>query len=422
MKKLFFTLLILSLPLMISAQNLNGSISSTFYTFERFDTAKTSDSFLRTYETLALNFNYQTISVRTRMNYESNIGNALASDPRLRFYDLYFEARNVVDMFTLKLGRQPLFTPVAGGLFDGVNLKFKYDNVSLTGYYGGNVPAYQKLEVTNDFKNDYVIGGKFEIFFLEHFNFALGYINKNFKPVDYNALRLDANLDPVTIMIQQNSNQYKFLSADASYFLPGIANIDTRYEYDMNFQTTSKFEFDGRVQATDKLGVDVYYNFREPKIRYNSIFSVFNFGNSQEIEGGVDYKFCPDLTVFGKFGNVKYEDDNSQRLNVGVNTKYGSVSFRKTFGYSGELNGVSLYTAHSFADGFVTPSFGISFTNYKLDKDSDVNNITSVLAGVNLRPWRNLSFDLQGQYFNNKIYKNDYRILFKVNHWFNTNF
>ena len=422
MKKLFFTLLILSLPFMISAQNLNGSISSTFYTFERFDTAKTSDSFLRTYETLALNFNYQTISVRTRMNYESNIGNALASDPRLRFYDLYFEARNIVDMFTLKLGRQPLFTPVAGGLFDGVNLKFKYDNVSLTGYYGGNVPAYQKLEVTNDFKNDYVIGGKFEIFFLEHFNFALGYINKNFKPVDYNALRLDANLDPVTIMIQQNSNQYKFLSADASYFLPGVANIDTRYEYDMNFQTTSKFEFDGRVQATDKLGVDVYYNFREPKIRYNSIFSVFNFGNSQEIEGGVDYKFCSDFTVFGKFGNVKYEDDNSQRLNVGVNTKYGSVSFRKTFGYSGELNGVSLYTAHSFADGFVTPSFGISFTNYKLDKNSDLNNITSVLAGVNLRPWRNLSFDLQGQYFNNKIYKNDYRILFKVNHWFNTNF
>ncbi|MEW5843818.1 MAG: hypothetical protein AB1775_11200 [Bacteroidota bacterium] len=422
MKKLFFTLLILSLPLMISAQNLNGSISSTFYTFERFDTAKTSDSFLRTYETLALNFNYQTISVRTRMNYESNIGNALASDPRLRFYDLYFEARNIVDMFTLKLGRQPLFTPVAGGLFDGVNLKFKYDNVSLTGYYGGNVPAYQKLEVTNDFKNDYVIGGKFEIFFLEHFNFALGYINKNFKPVDYNALRLDANLDPVTILIQQNSNQYKFLSADASYFLPGVANIDTRYEYDMNFQTTSKFELDGRVQATDKLGVDIYYNFREPKIRYNSIFSVFNFGNSQEIEGGVDYKFCSDLTVFGKFGNVKYEDDNSQRLNVGVYTKYGSVSFRKTFGYSGELNGVSLYTAHSFADGFVTPSFGISFINYKLDKNSDVNNITSVLAGVNLRPWRNLSFDLQGQYFNNKIYKNDYRILFKVNHWFNTNF
>lgn len=421
MKKFLVTLMIFGLPFMISAQNLNGSISSTFYTFERFDTAKTSDSFLRTYEALALNFNYEKISVRTRVNYESNIGNALTADPRLRFYNLYLEARNIVDMFTLKLGRQPLFTPVAGGLFDGINLKFKYDNVSLTGYYGGNVPAYQKLEVTNDFKNDYVIGGKFEIFFLEHFNFGLGYINKNFKPFDYNALRLDANLDPVTILIQQNSNQYKFLSADASYFLSGVVNLDTRYEYDVNIQATSRFELEGRVQATDKLGVDVYYNFREPKIRYNSIFSVFNFGNSQEIEGGVDYKISSDFAVFGKFGNVKYQDDNSQRLNVGVNTKYGSFSYRKTFGYSGELDGISFYTAHSFADGFVTPSAGISFTSYKLDKDSDKNNITSVLAGVNLRPWRDLSFDIQGQYFNNKIYKNDYRILFKVNHWFNTN-
>ena len=407
---------------MISAQNLNGGISSTFYTFERFDTSKTSDTFLRTFETLYLNFNYQKVSVRTRVNYETNIGKALNNDPRLRFYDLYFEARDIVDLFTLKLGRQPLFTPVAGGLYDGVNLKFKYNNVALTGYYGGNVPPYQKLEVTNDFKNDYVIGGKFEIFFLEHFNFALGYINKNFKPVDYNALRLNADLDPVTILIQQNSNQYKFLSADASYFLPGVVTVDTRYEYDMNFQTTSKFELDGRVQATDKFGIDLYYNFREPKIRYNSIFSVFNFGNSQEIEGGVDYKVSSDLTVFGKFANVKYEDDNSKRLNIGVNTKYGSFSYRKSFGYSGELDGVSFYSAHSFADGLVTPSVGISFTNYKLDANSDRNSIASILAGVNLRPWRNLSFDLQGQYFNNKIYKNDYRILFKVNHWFNTNF
>ncbi len=422
MKKIFFSLLLLSLPLMISAQNLNGSISSSFYTFERFDTSKTSDTFIRNYETVALNFNYQKFSLRTRANFESNIGKTLDSDPRLRFYNLYFEARDIVDLFTLKLGRQPLYTPVAGGLYDGANLKFKYENVSLTGYYGGNVPAYQKLEVTNDWKNDYVIGGKFEVFFLDHFNFNMGYINKNFKPVDYNALRLDANLDPVTILIMEKSNQYKLLSGGLSYYLPGLLDVNTNYEYDLNFDATTKFEVSSRIEATDKLGVDLYYNYREPKIAYNSIFSVFNFGNTQEFEGGVDYKLSKEFSLFGKFGTVKYEDDNSSRINLGVNTKFGSFSYRRTFGYSGELDGISFYTARSFADGFVTPSVGISFTNYKLSKDDPVNNITSVLAGVNLRPWSNLSFDLQGQYFNNKIYQNDYRIFFRINHWFNTNF
>jgi hypothetical protein len=422
MKKKIFVLLILSLPLMISAQNLNGSFSSTFYTFERFDTTNASDTFIRNYETLALNFNYQKFSLRTRVNFETNLGKTLENDPRLRFYNLYLEARDLFDLVTIKFGRQPLFTSVAGGLYDGVSLKFKYENVSLTGYYGGNVTAYQKLEMTDDLKNDFVVGGKFEVFFLDHFNFNLGYINKNFKPVDYTALRLDANLDPVTILIMEKSNQYSFLSSGLSYNLPGLLDINTRYEFDVNLDATSKLELDGRVQATDQLGVSLYYNYREPKIRYNSIFSVFNFGSTKEFEGGVDYKISKDISVFGKFGNVTYQDDNSQRINIGVNTKYGSVSYRNNFGYAGEMNSLSFYTAHSFADGFVTPSAGISLTSYKLSKDAELNNLTSIMGGVNVRPWRNLSFDLQGQFFNNKIYKDDFRILFKVNHWFNTNF
>jgi hypothetical protein len=322
----------------------------------------------------------------------------------------------------LKLGRQPLFTPVTGGLFDGLNLKFKYANASLSGFYGGNVPAYQKLKMTDDFNNDYVLGGKFEVNFLDHFNFGLSYIDKNFKPLDFTALRLDANLNLIQILIEQKSNQFKFLTAEASYFLNEKVNIDTRYEYDMNFKTTSKFEVNSRVQATDELGIDAYYNYREPKIRYNSIFSVFNYGNSQEIEGGIDYKLGKDVTIFGKYGSVIYDDDSSQRLNIGATTTYGSFSYRKTFGYAGELDAISFYTAHTFANGFITPSAGIAFTNYKLSKDSEVNTITSLLGGFNLRPWIYLSFDLQGQYFNNKIYKNDFRILFKVNYWFNTNF
>jgi hypothetical protein len=421
MKKKFF-LIFLFLPLIISAQNISGRISSSFYTFERFDTSNASDTFIRNYESLALNFNYRDVSVRTRMNFETNLGKSLDNDARLRLYNFYFEARNIYDMFTFKLGRQPLLASVAGGLYDGVNLKFKYLNATISGFYGGNVPAYQKIKLTDDLKNDYVIGGNFDIYFLEHFTFGLSYINKNFKPTDYQALRLDANNNPITILIQQNSNQYKYLAARASYVLDGVINLDTHYEYDLNFATNSKFELNGRVTATDNLGIDLYYNWREPKIGYNSIFSVFNYGNTQEIEGGADYKISDDITVLGKYAYVKYQDDNSQRVTIGFNTKYGSVSYRKTLGYAGELDGISIYAAHSFADGFITPSLGVAFTNYKISQDAEVNNITSFLGGVNLKPWSYLSFDLQGQYFNNKIYKDDFRILFNVNYWFNTNF
>lgn len=422
MKKIFFAILYVGMPLMIFSQNLNGRFTSSFYTFERYNSTSNSETFIRTYQALNANFNYDKISLRTRFNYESNIGNALDNDPRMRFYNLYFEARDLLNAVTIKLGRQPLFTPVAGGLFDGVNIKIKYSGFALTGFYGGNVPAYQKLELTDDFSNDFVLGGRLESNAIENLQLGISYIDKNFKPVDYYANRLDENLDPVTVLIQSKSNQYKYLSGDAWYNYNSIVDLNARYEYDLNFNETSKLEFDGRVKATDDLGINVYYNFREPKIRYNSIFSVFNYGSSQEIEGGFDFRVKGLYTLFVKAGDVTFDKEHSTRITVGANTDLGSFSYRKNLGDAGELDAISLYSAKSFANGFITPSIGITYTNYKLSKDDAPNTITAFLAGVNLRPWRTFSFDLQGQYFDNKIYKNDLRLLVKVNYLFNTNF
>lgn len=421
MKKFLLISSFFLLPLIISAQNINGRISSSVYSFERFDLNQESDTYIRAYETLNLNVNKNKFSLKTRFNFSTNISNSLENDPRLRFYNLYFEGRNIYDIATIKIGRQPVYNFVAGGLFDGVSLKVGTDKFSLSGFYGGNVPAYQKLELIEDLSNNYIFGGKLAITAVNNLRFAFSYIDKNFKRQSYEAVRLDENFNPITILIEQNSNQYQFLSAEASYKMDEIFSVDTRYDYDLNFDATSRFELNGRYEQIENLGVNVYYNYREPRIQYNSIFSVFNYANTQEIEGGLDYKINPLITVVGKFANVTFDDENSQRFTLGVNTNYGSVSYRKNLGYAGELDAVSLYAARSFFNGIITPSVGVSFSNYKLSEDAEKNNITSVLAGCNYRPIKVLSFDIQGQYFNNKIYKNDYRVLFKLNYWFNTN-
>lgn len=421
MKKILFVIFVMSLPLISYSQNINGRFSSSLYTFERFDNANTSETYLRSFQSLYFNVNKSNVSLRTRVNFETNLSGSIESDPRLRFYNLYLEARNIFDVATLKLGRQPIYNTVAGGVFDGASLKAKLPGVTVSGYYGGNVPAYQKLELTDSWSEDYIFGGKVELTAVENFKLAASYVDKNFKPVEYTALRLDENLNPVQVLIQKNSNQYKFLSGEASYNLSGVFNINSTYEYDLNFNETSKFEVSGRYDQIENLGVSLYYNFREPKIRYNSIFSVFNFGNTQEIEGGIDYKITDKFTIVGKFANVTFEDEESQRFTIGVNSNYGSVSYRKTMGYAGELDAFSAYTAHSMCDGMLTPSIGVSYTTYKLSENEEAQNITSFLGGVNYRPFNTWSFDLQGQYFNNKIYSSDLRFLFKVNHWFNSN-
>lgn len=131
-----------------------------------------------------------------------------------------------------------------------------------------------------------------------------------------------------TILIQRASNQFKYLGAEVSYYIPKLIEINSRYNYDLNFEQTSRFEIGTRYTQVEDFGVSLYYNYREPRIRYNSIFSVFNFSNTEEIEGGLDYKFSDVVTAFGKFANVTYQDEDSQRLTLGVNTTYGTVSYR----------------------------------------------------------------------------------------------
>ncbi len=420
MKKLILVFL-LAINTIVFAQNINGRFSSSVYTFERYDSLNSSENYVRAYEMLNLNLNYDKFSVRSYMNLETDLTKEQISDPRLRFYNLYLEARDLLNIATVKVGRQPIINNVVGGLFDGGSVTLKHSDYKLNAFYGGNVPAYQKLEITNNIKDNFIMGGKFTTTVIPNSQLSVGYVNKNFKPDSYFADRLDPNLNLIEVEIENKSNQYQFVTGELNYIMPEIVQAFFRYDYDLNFNQSSRFEFDARTEAVKDLGLNVYYNFREPKIRYNSIFSVFDYGNTHEVELGADYKINRMITVIGKFGNVQYKDENSQRIGIGLSTSYGSVNYRKTFGYAGELDAVSIYSGYTLFDGLLTPSVGLSYTNYKLSPDAESNSITSLLVGTNIRPFRMLSFDLQGQYMDNKIYKNDLRLFFKLNYWFNLN-
>ncbi len=420
MKK-FILLLFLGATAFISAQNINGRFSSSLYTFERYDSLNSSDQYLRAYEMLNLNLNYDKVSVRSYLNFETDVMTKMESDPRLRFYNLYFEARDIMDLATFRLGRQPIINSVAGGIYDGASLTLKKTDFKLNAFFGGNVPAYQKLELIENFEENFLYGGKFTTTVIPNFQIGLGYVNKNFQPQKYIANRLNPDLNPIQVEIENKSNQYEFLTGEINYTQPKLVSINTRYDYDLNFNQTSKVEFDARTDAVDRLGINVYYNYRLPKIRYNSIFAVFDYGNTHEIEIGADYQISKSLTVIGKIGNVQYKDENSQRVGIGLSTTYGNINYRKTFGYAGELDAVSLYSGYTFFEGLFTPSIGLSYTTYKLNPDDEANNLTTLMVGANIRPFRMLSFDLQGQYMDNKIYKNDLRLFFKLNYWFNLN-
>ena len=241
MKKIFLVFsLVLTAHNFILPQNINGRLTSSVYSFERFSGPDVSNKYLRAYELLSLNINRDNYSLRTYFNFESDITKELKMDPKFRVYNFFLEARDVFEVLTFRLGRQPIINSVVGGLFDGVNVNLAKGDFKFNAYYGGNVPAYQKFELTSDWEHDFIVGGKLTTTSLKDFRISLGYINKNFKPQEYNATRLDEDLNPITVLIRNKSNQYQFAYTEVSYEMKNFFSIDTRYDYDLNYEKTSK--------------------------------------------------------------------------------------------------------------------------------------------------------------------------------------
>ncbi|MCW8805234.1 MAG: hypothetical protein OQK56_02140 [Ignavibacteriaceae bacterium] len=419
MKKLLLFLLASGFLATTYSQSFNGRFSSSIYTFERQDTIGTAYTQARTFQMLTFNFGKDNIWLRSSFNLEYDVANTLIDDPRFRTYNLYVDVQNLWNVVSLQLGRQPLYSSIAGGVFDGATLGLNYKGYKLLGYYGANVPPYQSREVADFSSDNFVAGGEFSVYALMDWRFTAKYINKNFPSQSYQAIRLDPELNPINVLIENESNQYEYLSGEVSYYKKKLYNLNARYSYDLNYNTTSRVELSGRYEEIKNLGLSLYYNYQEPMVRYNSIFSVFNFANTWEIEAGADYLIDNKYTIIGKFANVTYLDETSQRVTLGLNSPYGNLTIRKNFGFAGELDAISFYTAFAILEGLITPSVGFSYSFYKLSPDDKYSEVTSLLGGFNYRPLRMLSFDLQGQYLYNNIYQNDWRLFFKINYWFN---
>ena len=72
MKNILLIIFLLFLTFGAAAQNINGRISSSVYSFERFETEQISNTYYRAYQMLNLNINKDRFSLRTFMNLEDD--------------------------------------------------------------------------------------------------------------------------------------------------------------------------------------------------------------------------------------------------------------------------------------------------------------------------------------------------------------
>ncbi len=399
------------------SQVVTGRLSTSFYTWKKFDTTDVSTTYLRGFQTVQLNVAQDDISLHTYLT-----GALMTSDGGglTRFYNLYVRWANIGKAVDMNLGRQAIYAGVGTGTIDGFSAKLRLmdDRVTVLGYAGAAPePGYRGVH--GNFHDNLSLGGQVVTTLVRDLRAGISYLNRKEERDPYWALRArDTSYIPVLYYVTFDPDAEELLGADVSYNYGTLVSVYGRYDHDLKNERASRVQTNVRVRVTPKISVTGDYIHRLPRVSYNSIFSAFVQNAVDEIEGGVEYEFTPLIRAFGRVASVKYSDDRSARWSLGVNSGYGSFSYAGGSGYAGELQSLSLQAMYPLANNTIVPSLGAAFASYKLSADQDAMNAWSFLAGGSYRPSGSFSFDLQGQWLVNRIYAHDVRAFVKVNYWF----
>ncbi len=406
-----------------SAQLFSGRLVTTLYSYQQYDTTNSSKMSLRGYEAMQFNFGSSRLQLHSYLIATNDFLTRFSNDPRLRAANLYVEIRNLGDMVTLKLGRQPVFSRVGVSAVDGLSADARLiDNKVKVILFGGILPPYdESVKIISNVKNNNLFGAQASYSPIDGLSLTGSYVNKSFKPESYYALRRDtlgSPSDVKTVLIDPSSVANQFVSGDIFYYNEKASGY-LRVDYDLNFSKFNRTEASLRYSIVRPLTLNIEYFHRDPRLPFNSIFSVFDHSGTDEYDAGLNFLFANDVTFFASLGKIYYTGDNATQISVGGTYKFFSITYSHNDGFAGNLDGVSAQILYPVFNRKLFLIGAVSFSDYKyLQSQSNRTTVYSGTLGLTYRPFSLLSFDVQTQYLRNPVYLNDMRGYLRVNYYF----
>jgi len=414
---------IFSLSGTATAQSFSGRFVTTFYSYQQYDTTGAHKESLLGVEGMQLNFGTADYQLHTYIIGSNDFITKQPNISVLRAGNLYFEARNIGDVADLKFGRQPVFEEVGVSSFDGLSGKANFlDNQISVEAFGGGLPQEdEKFQLNSDFKDNTLFGAQANYSPSDNFKIGGTYVDKNYKPPSYTTYRLDSlhNTPQLGVVIDPSAVASQFVSGNALYYAQDFSGF-FRLDYDLNFDEFNRTEASFRYSPFTSFSANIDYFHRDDRLPYNSIFSVFDHSGTDEYDLGLNYAFTPDINAFGSLSKVYYTGDNSTQFAIGTGIYIFSINFSHNDGFAGNLNGINAQVTYPLLDRKLILIASVSAENYKLLQESSVpsSDLYDGSLGITFRPLSLLSINLQGQYYQDPIYKNDFRGYLNVNYYF----
>ncbi|MFQ5705995.1 MAG: hypothetical protein ACE5HO_01010 [bacterium] len=416
MRKYLWIFVVVLLPVQSSAQSISARFATSFYSWERQVTDSTSKDHLRLYQTGQLTIG-KLAGNRLSLHLYSQVSQDLAEDadgdPIPRLYNAYFqwqERKGLVQK--IKLGRQRIYSGVAYGTIDGIDLTLRAGKLfKVGGFVGYLVPFSNEIEADN-WNDSHAFGVRASTNKLFGSRILISFLQRNRRPAAY---LLPGRFTQRVLSFK--SLDQRLVGVDFYRSFSRQINLYGRFDYDIEQERVRKGQIELRVAPTEKLQITGEFFHRAPLIEANSIFAVFNQNTTQDIGLHANYRFQQNWSLNGNFGLLLYDGDETVRFGVGLRCKYGSLGYNFRRGFGGENNGV--YAAFNYP---LTAKLGLlastGFSRYSLfDEDASKNTSLTGSFGFNYRPHKHFSVDFLGQGLRNRFLSNDFRFFVKANYW-----
>jgi hypothetical protein len=247
---------------------------------------------------------------------------------------------------------------------------------------------------------------------------SLSYTNKHRKPEPYTAIRLDSLMHTTEILIDIDSPADQLIGFDMNYSFRQKHRFFGKAYYDLNNKKFYRGEINASLGLVDNLRFNVFYDYRQPQISYNTIFRVFQQSQYHESGAGFDYIFRSGIVINAGFSNVIYEDDDSWKFKAGVSNPSFSLSYVRYTGYAGESDGAYGYYSRELVKSMLSGNISVNYSRYNVgDYSTGRQDAFAGMLGLTYRPSNQVSIDAQGQIITNPIYKYDTRFLLGINYW-----
>lgn len=411
---LFSGAILLFLCSYVSGATIGGRFTTSLYSWERQGADGDGTGHLRAAQAAMLYLDRAGapgLSFHTYVYLYGDVRAEEQDDPRLKVYHTYVDWKRAVGALDVRFGRQLVYEGVGHGTIDGLWLGYDFGDLLQIAGYAGSLPSLEASNGLQSWSDGHMIGATLRIRRIYGTTVRVSFVRKARQPVAY-----QSHYSGKTI--ENSALQQQWVGIDLRRRFGRVVDLFGRLDIDTMFEKIRRAELIARYTMSPSLRLTGEFIHRVPTIDLNSIFSVFAQETNQQVRLSGTYRINKQVSVFSGVEHVLYDGDTATRVRIGVFFRGNTIAYSRGMGYMGARDGVSGGLRYPVGDKLWIKA-NAQFAQVALfDGAEDKDEVVTASMGVNYRPTRGTSFDLEGQSVQNKVYKRDFRIFFRGSVWF----